>query len=217
MAAKLGDSDRGLSGPSQDELACRPVLASLPFTRLEADGIIKNISGNDYLPFLGYDAKLSSVLNTDLRKYRILHFATHGLIDTRHPELSGLAFSMFDKHNRPQEWFLSQSEVYNLRLNAELVVLSACQTALGSEVKGEGLIGLTRGFMYAGAPRVAASLWKVEDRATAELMIRFYQNMLREDMSPDSALRQAQIGLLKQPQWRAPYFWASFIFQGLWR
>jgi CHAT domain-containing protein len=101
-------------------------------------------------------------------------------------------------------------EIFNPRLPAELVVLSACQTALGKEVKGEGLVGLTRGFMYAGAARVVASLWQVEDAATAELMKRFYRRMLKYGMRPAAALRASQIEMWKKPQWRSPFYWGGF-------
>src|SRR5205085_668975 len=99
----------------------------------------------------------------------------------------------------------------------DLVVLSACQTALGKDIKGEGLIGLTRGFMYAGAPRVVASLWKVNDQATAELMKRFYENRLKKGMHPAAALQAAQVSMSKMKQWESPYYWAGFVLQGEWR
>ena len=104
-----------------------------------------------------------------------------------------------------------------MKLNADLVVLSACQTALGKEVHGEGLVGLTRGFMYAGSPRVVASLWKVDDVATAELMKRFYAKMLKENMRPAAALRAAKIEMMNQERWSEPYYWAAFELQGEWR
>ena len=126
-------------------------------------------------------------------------------------------FSTVDKNGRPQDALLRLNEIFNLSLNADLVVLSACETALGKEIKGEGLIGLTRGFMYAGAPRVVASLWNVEDRATAELMKRFYEGMLKRQLRPAAALREAQLALSRDKRWSAPYYWAAFILQGDWR
>lgn len=108
-------------------------------------------------------------------------------------------------------------QIYNLRLTNEMVVLSACSTALGKEVKGEGMIGLTRGFMYAGVQRVVASLWKVDDEATAELMKIFYRNLLQERMPAARALRVAQLELQQQPRWHAPYYWGAFTLQGDWR
>jgi len=152
-----------------------------------------------------------------MAKYRIVHFATHALLDSQRPELSGIVLSLVDEHGRPQDGFLRLHEVYNLNLPAELVVLSACQTGLGKEVKGEGLIGLTRGFMYAGATRVTASLWKVDDAATAELMTHFYLQMLKQKLQPAAALRGAQVKMWKQNRWRSPYYWAAFTIQGDWK
>src|SRR5262249_10198286 len=106
---------------------------------------------------------------------------------------------------------------YNMRLPVELVVLSGCETGLGEQVNGEGLIGLTRGFMYAGASRVVASLWSVSDMATARLMANFYRAMEKNGMPPAAALRTAQIELWKQRQWSSPYYWAAFQIQGEWR
>jgi CHAT domain-containing protein len=110
---------------------------------------------------------------------------------------------------------LKLSEVYNLRLSSDLVVLSGCETALGKNIRGEGIVGLTRGFIYAGARRVVASLWQIDDRATAELMKRFYELMLKDKgMSPAAALREAQIYISKKVNWKRPYYWAAFTIQG---
>ncbi|MGH9752292.1 MAG: CHAT domain-containing protein [Blastocatellia bacterium] len=155
-------------------------------------------------------------MNTSLDQYRIIHFATHGLLNSRHPELSGIVLSLVNEEGRDQEGFLRAHEIYNLKLNADLIVLSACSTALGKEIRGEGLAGLTRGFMYAGAPRVIASLWNVRDEATAVLMKRFYQNLLTGKSSPAAALRQAQVSMWQEPRWQAPYYWAGFVLQGEW-
>jgi CHAT domain-containing protein len=125
--------------------------------------------------------------------------------------------SLFDEEGRPQDGFVRLHDIYNLNLPADLVVLSACNTALGQDVRGEGLIGIVRGFMYAGAARVVASLWKVDDEATAELMKRFYRNMLQENMPAAAALRAAQIEMWQQMQWQSPYFWAAFTLQGEWK
>ena len=125
-----------------------------------------------------------TVLSTDLGQYRIVHFATHSLLDNQRPELSGVVLSLVDRSGRPQNGFLRLYDIYNLRLGADLVVLSACQTARGGEIEGEGLIGLTRGFLYAGAPRVVATLWEVDDRTTALVMKHFYEGMLVRGQSP---------------------------------
>jgi CHAT domain-containing protein len=126
-------------------------------------------------------------------------------------------FSLVDEQGKPQDGFLELQDIYNLNLPAELVVLSSCETALGKEVSGEGLVGLTRGFMYAGATRVVASLWKVSDIATARLMADFYRAMEHDGRRPAAALRSAQIQMWKQKRWSSPYFWAAFQIQGEWR
>ncbi len=189
----------------------------LRFSREEAEGIASLAPEEVRLEALDFAASRATAMSAGIGQYRILHFATHGLLNSQHPELSGLVFSLIDEQGRSQDGFLRLNEVYNLKLNADLVVLSACQTALGKEVKGEGLIGLTRGFMYAGAPRVAASLWRVDDRATAELMKRFYKGMLKDGLAPAAALRGAQLSLQKEARWSAPYYWAAFALQGEWR
>ncbi len=139
----------------------------LPFTREEADAIAKLGPGEKSFKALDFEASRATATNPEITRYRIVHFATHGLLNSQHPELSGIVLSLVDERGQSQDGFLRLHDIYNLKLDADLVVLSACQTALGKDVKGEGLIGLTRGFMYAGAPRVIASLWKVKDEATA--------------------------------------------------
>jgi CHAT domain-containing protein len=166
---------------------------------------------------LDFDANLATAKSPDLAQYRFLHFATHGFLDSAHPELSGIVLSLVGRDGREEPGFLPAYEVFNLHLPADLVVLSACRTALGKEVRSEGLIGLTRAFMYAGAARVVASLWTVDDAATAELMKRFYEGMLGpEKMNAAAALRAAQIALRQQRRWEDPYYWAGFVLQGEW-
>jgi CHAT domain-containing protein len=162
-----------------------------------------------------FDASLAAATSPELGQYRFVLFATHGLADSEHPELSGVLLSLVDKQGKPVNGFLQLHDVYN-HLPAELVVLSACQTALGKEVKGEGLVGLTRGFMYAGARRVVASLWSVYDPSTVELMTKFYEGMLKEGMRPAAALRAAQMAMWKEKKWHAPFYWAPFVLQGEW-
>jgi CHAT domain-containing protein len=164
-----------------------------------------------------FRASREVAMSNDIGAYRILHFATHGLLDDQHPELSGVVLSLVDEAGKPRDGFLRLNEIYNLRLRADLVVLSACQTGLGKEVRGEGLIGLTRGFMYAGARSVAASLWKVDDVATRELMKRFYGKMFKSGLKPAAALRAAQLEMSQTRQWQSPYYWAGFVLQGEWR
>jgi len=165
---------------------------------------------------LDFDANLATATSAELSRYRYVHFATHGLVDAQHPELSGLVLSLVNDHGEPVNGYLRLQEIFNLDLPADLVVLSACETGLGKEVRGEGLMGLTRGFMYAGAPRVVVSLWKVDDAATAELMTRFYEGMLKQKMRPAAALRRAQMQIRDSSLYRAPYFWAAFVLQGEW-
>jgi CHAT domain-containing protein len=126
-----------------------------------------------------------------------------------------VVLSLVDEQGHSQDGFLQLHEVYNLKLNADLVVLSACKTALGKKIKGEGLVGLIRGFMYAGAARVVASLWSVPDEETAALMKRFYQGMLSEGQRPAAALRAAQVAMWEKK--KPPYFWAAFVLQGEWK
>jgi CHAT domain-containing protein len=187
----------------------------LRFSRSEADAIATLVAREQGFKAIDFAASKRTAMSADLAHYRILHFATHGLLNSQHPELSGVVFSLVDEQGQPQDGFLRLHEIYNLKLNADLVALSACQTALGKEVKGEGLVGLTRGFMYAGAARVMASLWNVQDRATAELMKRFYQGMLSGGQRPAAALRAAQLAMWKEN--KPPYFWAAFVLQGEWR
>jgi CHAT domain-containing protein/tetratricopeptide (TPR) repeat protein len=188
----------------------------LIYTRKEAETIVALASPEQGFKALDFAASRGTVMNAGLDQYRIVHFATHGILNSRSPELSGVVLSLVDEAGHAQEGFLRAYEIYNLKLNAELVVLSACSTALGKEIKGEGLAGLTRGFMYAGTPRVIASLWNVRDEATAELMKRFYRKMLIGKCSPAAALREAQISMWRDPRWAAPYFWAGFVLQGEW-
>jgi CHAT domain-containing protein len=195
----------------------RAGFSRLPFSREEAEAIASLAPKNSLMKATDFQATRSVATSGDLSRFRILHFATHGLLNSERPELSGLVLSLVDEHGKPQNGFLRMHEIYNLQLPAELIVLSACQTALGKQIRGEGLVGLTRGFMYAGAERVVASLWQVDDLATAELMKRFYRAMLKDGMRPAQALRAAQLDMLKQPRWSSPYFWAAFTIQGEWR
>jgi CHAT domain-containing protein len=192
-------------------------LIPLPATEKEAQAIRSAVAPNPVKVSLGLEASRDTVTNLQEGKYRVIHFATHGVFNAEHPELSGLVLSMVDAEGRARDGVLRLHDIYNLRLPADLVVLSACSTGLGSIVKGEGLIGLTRGFMYAGSPRVVASLWRVEDLGTSVLMKRFYYQMAKQGHAPAAALRQAQIEMLKGRRWRSPYYWAGFALQGEWR
>ena len=189
----------------------------LPFSRREGKAIVDMAPAGEGKLVMDFDANRASVTSALLAQYRIIHLATHGLLNSDYPELSGIVLSLVDHNGREQAGFLDLSEIYNLKLAADLVVLSACQTALGREIKGEGLIGLTRGFMHAGAPRVVASLWQVDDAATANLMREFYKAMLVEGMRPAEALRAAQMRTWTNDPELSPYYWAAFTLQGEWR
>lgn len=191
-------------------------LARLRFSRQEADEIVRLSGDKRDLKALDFRAN-RAVATAGLSDYRIVHFATHGLINNQHPDLSGIVLSLVDEQGRSQNGFLRLYDIYNLKLNADLVVLSACQTALGKEIKGEGLMGLTRGFMYAGAPRVVASFWRIDDRASAEFMRRFYAAMLKDGLRPAAALRAAQVSMLSDKRWQSPHYWAAFTMQGEWQ
>lgn len=219
-AAKTGDEIAGLAlARSVNEVGLneRGELPRLPFTRQEAEAIYALTRLAGIWKAVDFEASRATVSSPELSQYRILHFATHGLLNNEHPELSGIVLSLIDREGRPQNGFWRLYDIYNMKLGADIVVLSACQTALGKLIKGEGLVGLTRGFMYAGAARVVASLWRVEDEATAELMKKFYEGMIRDGLRPGEALRSAQVWMEKQKRWRAPYYWAGFVLQGEWR
>jgi CHAT domain-containing protein/tetratricopeptide (TPR) repeat protein len=192
-------------------------LPRLLASRQEARNISKFVDNNKVSLQMGFDAKLENIENTDLSNYRILHFATHGLLNTSRPELSGLVFSLYNKNGQPQEGFLSLNDIYKLELSSDMVVLSACQTALGKDVRGEGLIGISRGFLYAGSKRIVASLWKVDDSATAEFMKLFYRNHLEKEMSEAAALRQAKLDMKKIPRYKSPFYWSAFTLLGEWK
>ncbi len=191
-------------------------LGRLPYSREEAEAILALVPAEQRLEALGSAADLEIVRSGELAQYRIVHLATHGWLHTEHPELSGIILSLFDEKGRPREGLLYAHEIYNLELPAELVVVSACRTALGQEARGEGLISLTRGFMYAGATRVLVSLWSVSDQGTTELMKRFYRGMLEDELPPAAALQAAQVAMLRDDRWRASYYWAGFVLQGDW-
>jgi len=215
-ASSSGESSarsRSEHPPSEEQRVER-----LPFSREEAEGILALVPATEMsFKALGFDANKQTATSDELGRYRIVHFATHGNLNTEFPELSGLVLSLVDPQGRSQDGFLRTHEIYKLNLTADLVVLSACQTALGEEIRGEGLVGLTRGFMYSGAAQVVISLWNVNDEATAELMIHFYRHMLGESrLRPAAALSAAQASIREDPRWQAPYFWAGFVIQGEW-
>jgi CHAT domain-containing protein len=192
-------------------------IPRLPGTRKEAERILSLVPEEGQMHAFDFAASRAAVSDPGLGEYRYIHFATHGFLNSQHPELSGLLLSMYDARGRQQDGFLRVHEVFNLKLSAELVTLSACQTGLGKEIRGEGLVGMTRGFMYAGAPRVVVSLWSVSDEGTAELMARFYRGIFKDGMRPAAALQAAQVSMLREQKFGSPFYWAAFTLQGEWR
>ena len=165
----------------------------------------------------GFDAGRKAVLNSNLSDYRVIHFASHGQIDTEHPERSSIALSAFgETGERLPNSSLSLSDIFELRLYSDLVVLSACDTGLGQSIRGEGVLGLTNAFMSAGTKGVLSTFWAVQDKATAQLVRHFYTYYFEESLSPAAALRKAQLSIMSDPRWNDPYFWASFVYQGNW-
>jgi CHAT domain-containing protein/Tfp pilus assembly protein PilF len=191
-------------------------FSRLPYSREEAQIAVSLAPPGERQMDLDFAARREVATSGALNRFRIVHFATHAVVDSEHPELSGIALSMVDEKGRPEEGFLRLSDIYRLHLSADLVVLSACETALGKNVRGEGVMGLTRAFLHAGARRVLVSLWPVEDRATADLMRLFYAGLFQDGLTPAAALRQAQDNLRRQPNRQAPHYWAGFVLQGDW-
>lgn len=221
-SGKPSDAAQEIKAPAELTRSLRDIgvtdekggIQRLLASRQEAETIMALVPRGAGLKALGFDASKQTLLGADLSQYKIIHLATHAILDNENPESSGIVLSRVDRNGKPQDGILGLYDIYNLHLPVDLVVLSACQTGLGKEIKGEGLVGLTRGFMYAGASSVMASLWKVDDDATAELMGYFYESLLKEGSPPAAALRNAQIKMWQQKQWRAPYFWAAFVLQG---
>jgi CHAT domain-containing protein len=211
--------DRRVSGRPEGEQSTEERLRSFAIPSLrrlehsgdEAKTIASLVPGERTLVLAGFDANRSRVLESDLGSYLYVHFAAHGMIDTEYPKVSSLVLSQVDESGRAEEdGYLRLHDIYGMELdNVDMVVLSACETALGKEVRGEGLMGLTRGFLYAGSRRVAASLWQVQDDKTEELMEHFYRGLFEENLAPAEALRHAQIAVRdsEEGDYSFPYYW----------
>ena len=180
----------------------------------EASAIVAVAPRGSAMLAQGFDATRETAMSALNGEYRIVHFAAHGFINKDHSELSGIVLSLVDRSGNRTNGVVPVRDIYNLNQSDDLVVLSACDTALGKDIKGEGLVGLTHAFLASGSKSVVASLWKVDDRATAELMKDFYQSMLQTGMTPAAALRSAKQRIRQQSAWSAPYFWAGFVLQG---
>ncbi|MEX0898103.1 MAG: CHAT domain-containing protein [Steroidobacteraceae bacterium] len=186
-------------------------LKRLPSTAVEANAIASLAGGGDSaLALVGADASRGSIAAAGLDRYRIVHFATHAFADSEDPALAMLALSRFDRSGNPLDGDMRTFDIAQLHLNADLVVLSACETALGREIAGEGPLGLAHAFLRSGASSVLATLWQVPDTSTSRLMEEFYRQMLVYGRAPSAAIELAQQHIREQPRWSDPYFWAGF-------
>jgi CHAT domain-containing protein/tetratricopeptide (TPR) repeat protein len=189
-------------------------LARLTHASEESEAISAAAPSGTTIVANGFEASRETAMSPEVSRAQIIHFATHGFLDSKHPELSGIVLTTTERNGVRKNGLMALPDIYSLDLSAELIVLSACQTALGKDIKGEGLVGLTHSFLSAGANSVVASLWKVDDRATAALMGEFYEGMLQKGMTPSAALRSAKLKMMHDQQWSAPYYWAGFVLQG---
>lgn len=206
---------RGTVWP-QDFIGFAPIefhsAARLPGTEDEVRGIARLFPVGRATVYIGVHTTKLAVCTAGLRQYRFIHFATHGQADQQRPELCGLLFP-----NADQDDLLQTAEVFQLDLTADLVAASACVTGLGRQVDGEGVVGLKRGFLRAGAKSVCVSLWSVADDPTAELMTRFYRHLIVDCLDKAEALRRAKRELIEEGRWTEPFFWAPFVLSGDWR
>ncbi|MGH9761507.1 MAG: CHAT domain-containing protein, partial [Blastocatellia bacterium] len=227
-----GHKESGSAQPAQEDALLdisraaqdfSSVHGTIHFPRLASSGwegqkIYDLAPAGKRLIALDFDASHEKAKKPALSEYKIVHFSAHGLIDDVHPELSAIVLSLVDGHGRAIDGFLRLQEIYNLNLPAELVMLNACETGLGEQVRGEGLVGLTRGFMYAGAARVIVTNWTMRDRAAAVFAVRFYGKLLSNHASALRALHETQVEMATRSdlrQWRAPYFWSGYTFMGV--
>jgi CHAT domain-containing protein len=219
LESAVSDVTGGSEGPgSAGNLPASFQLARLSGTRTEADEIAKiaKSGGGQADVWTDLNASEENVRTRDVTNYRVIHIATHGLLDAERPQFTGVVLSLVG--NKTGDGFLRTDEIFNLKMGAPLVMLSACETGLGKEKRGEGVIGLTRAFMYAGAPTVGVTLWSVADKSTADLMTDFYKRLLApERRSPSSAMRDAQVAMISGKKYSAPFYWAPFVIVGEWK
>jgi CHAT domain-containing protein len=192
-------------------------LPRLTASRDESDAIINIVGSSKADVFTGFSANRERLLNAEVSNYKIIHFATHGLVNEERSELSGIVLSGFDETGNKINQLVRLQDIYGLNLSSDLVVLSACNTSIGKEIKGEGLMSLNNAFLQSGAKSVISSFWKVDDYATLELMKNFYAGVVDETNTPSEALRQAQLKMMQNPRYSSPFYWASFNFQGNYR
>lgn len=213
--SEVASGDAGRAWATLDDTDRAKPPDRLTFTRREATAI-SGLSGPEKnLVLLGFPARRETVLNENFSSYRFVHFATHAVANGEQPDLSGIVLSLVDEKGTPVDGFLHAYEVFNLKIPAEMVVLSGCRTGLGKEYRGEGIVGLSQAFLYAGASRVMVSLWAVQDESTSVLMADMYRGMLGpKKLRPSAALREAQLKMMKNPRWASPFHWAAFTIQG---
>ncbi len=218
LTGKTTTDSKNLSGA--DEFLKNRIGRGMNFSRLkgtaaEAKAILSLVpQESDRTAAFGFDANYDWITSKNISQYRYIHLATHGFFDGAKPAFSSIVLSGYDAQGADRKSYLRLPELFNLNLPAELVVLSACQTGLGNDVPGEGSVGMTRGLMYAGALRVASTLWNVDDNSTSELMQQFYKSLWQSKKSHAASLREAQLKLWKEG--KTPYYWAAFTLQGEW-
>lgn len=223
LVAVVGDpvlrrADKRLPRPAEGVASAEiDELPDLPSARAEMEAIRTLVEPGLRIELSGVDAHRDRLLGGALRGFRIVHFATHAVVDPTDPEASRIVLSRFGREGHPTDGSLYLRDVGKLQLDADLVVLAACRTALGPEAGGEAMASFAHGFLRAGVPSVLVTLWSVDDEATFQLMKRFYTLLLEEGLPPAAALREAKLSLRQDPQWRRPYFWAGFSLQGHWR
>jgi len=188
-----------------------PILPRLPATRQEALTIARTLPSLKVSLALDFQANTRTVLNKEITKYRILHFATHGVLDEKDPDLSGLVLSLFDAKGRPIPGYLTTEDIFDLSLQTDLVVLSACDSGLGKQIDGEGTMGLSYAFLHAGVGRVVSTLWDVDDVQSSNIMAAFYRALLAEHTTASAALQEAQLDILRRKHHSQPFYWAGYV------
>lgn len=198
-----------------DSAAGMERLPRLAGSRTEALDIARLAGSKHFALYTGFAARPEAVRATDWSRYTIAHFATHAIVNADHPAFSGIVLSMVNRRGHREDGVLWLSNIYSLHMPVSLVVLSGCRTATGQPIPGEGIAGLSRAFFFAGAGRVVGSLWSIEDQQTSALMRNFYYGLLKSHLTAAESLRAAQLKMARTVRWRAPYFWAGFVLQGL--
>jgi CHAT domain-containing protein len=198
--------------------ATRGSYARLLYSGREAQRISSLFPQNERFLFSDFKARLDAAAGDKLSQFRIVHFATHSIVDDRDPDLSGVVFSLVAKNGHRIRGYLFLKDIYRMRLHSDLVVLSSCRSAAGGQEAGEGPMSLSRAFLYAGSRAVIASLWEADDEITADLMGRLYRHIVKDGLPPAEALARTQAEFRRHPvkTFRNPYYWAGFELYGDW-